>query len=91
MCPGAAMEIKGIKHVAEISPDLAINQERFRFSLRRTDSNHIIYWGHEHSERAAIQMAQMYLSLLDECMTSLKDEAGPSLRHVQLIATQLLS
>ena len=87
------MVIKGIKHVAEISrtTELAMYEERFRYSLRRADSAHVIYWGHEHSEGVAIQMAKMYLSLLDECVTSLKDESGQRQGHVQLITSPSLS
>lgn len=87
------MEIKGIKHIAEISrtTELPTYEERFRYTLRRADSANVIYWGHEHSEDAAIQMARMYLNLLDDCVTSFKDEPGSRRRHVQFLASPTLS
>ena len=59
------MVIKGLKHVAEISRmfDSTTHRERFRYSLRRETSPDILYWGHEHTEEAALEMANMYLNL----------------------------
>jgi hypothetical protein len=80
------MLIKGIKHLAEITRmhDPATREERFRYTLQREGTTHILYWGHEHTEEAAIQMANMYLNLLDDCINSLKP--GPKAQRVQLIA-----
>ena len=81
------MVIKGIKHLAEISSmlDLTTRQERFRYTLQREGSASIIYWGHEHTEEAAMQMANMYLNLLDDCV-ALRDKPGPRAQRVQFIA-----
>jgi hypothetical protein len=81
------MVIKGIKHLAEISRmlDLSTRQERFRYTLQREGSPSIIYWGHEHTEEAAMQMANMYLNLLDDCV-ALRDKSGPRAQRVQFIA-----
>lgn len=83
------MVIKGIKHLAEISrmTDDTNREERFRYTLQREGSAHVIYWGHEHSETAATQMAEMYLRLLDDCVTELKHNPGSRMQHVQLIAS----
>ena len=80
------MVIKGIKHLAEISRMLDLNtrQERFRYTLQREGSANIIYWGHEHTEEAAMQMANMYLNLLDDCV-ALRDRPGPKAQRVQFI------
>ena len=82
------MVIKGLKHFAEINRmfDPTTHRERFRYSLRRESSSDILYWGHEHTEEAAIQMANMYLNLLDDCVTELRRKAGPRAEHVQFIA-----
>jgi hypothetical protein len=82
------MVIKGIKHLAEISRmlDPSSRRERFRYSLHREDSADILYWGHEHTEEAAIQMANMYLNLLDHCVTELKKKPGSDAQHMQFIA-----
>jgi len=81
------MVIKGLKHLAEINRmfDPTTHRERFRYSLRRESSPDILYWGHEHAEEAAIQMANMYLNLLDDCVTELR-KPGPRAQHVQFIA-----
>ena len=81
------MVIKGIKHLAEISRmlDLSTRQERFRYTIQREGSPSIIYWGHEHTEEAAMQMANMYLNLLDDCV-ALRDKPGPRAQRVQFIA-----
>jgi hypothetical protein len=48
----------------------------------------VIYWGHEHTEEAAIQMANMYLNLMDDCVTTL-DKRGPSAQRVHFIAAPM--
>jgi len=82
------MVIKGLKHFAEINRmfDPATQRERFRYSLRRESSPDILYWGHEHTEEAAMEMANMYLNLLDDCVTELRHKPGPRAQHVQFIA-----
>ena len=82
------MIIKGLKHLAEISRmfDLSTRRERFRYCLYREGSADVLYWGHEHTEEAAIQMANMYLNLLDHCVTELKKKPGPRAQHVQFVA-----
>jgi hypothetical protein len=82
------MVIKGVKHLAEISRmlDLTTRDERFRYTIQREGSTHIIYWGHEHTEEAAMQMANMYLNLLDDCELTLRDKLGPRAQRVQFIA-----
>jgi hypothetical protein len=82
------MVIKGLKHLAEIDRmfDPTTRRERFRYSLRRESSPDILYWGHEHTEEAAIEMANMYLNLLDDCVTELRKKAGSRAQHVQFIA-----
>jgi len=82
------MVIKGLKHLAEIGRifDPSTRRERFRYSLHREGSPDVLYWGHEHTEEAAIQMANMYLNLLDHCVTELKKQPGPRAQHVQFIA-----
>jgi hypothetical protein len=66
--------------------DPTTRRERFRYSLRRESSPDILYWGHEHTEEAAIEMANMYLNLLDDCVTELRKKAGSRAQHVQFIA-----
>lgn len=82
------MVIKGLKHLAEINRifDSATRRERFRYSLRRESSPDVLYWGHEHTEEAAVEMANMYLNLLDDCVTELRKKPGQSAQHVQFIA-----
>ncbi len=82
------MVIKGIKHLAEINGmlDPITREERFRYTLQRDGGQSVIYWGHEHTEEAAIQMANMYLNLLDDCVTAM-DKPGPRAERVQFIAT----
>jgi hypothetical protein len=81
------MVIKGVKHLAEINGmlDPITREERFRYTLQQEGSQSVIYWGHEHTEEAAIQMANMYLSLMDDCVTTL-DKRGPRAERVHLIA-----
>jgi hypothetical protein len=83
------MQIKGIEHLAEISrsTELSIYGERFRYSLRRLDSTDVMYWGHEHSEDAAIQMAKMYLKLLDDCLIGTRNQSGSRRSRVQFLAS----
>jgi hypothetical protein len=85
------MVIKGIKHLAEINGmlDPITQEERFRYTLQREGSQNIIYWGHEHTEEAAIQMANMYLNLLDDCVTTLRDKTGPRAQRVQFLAASV--
>ena len=82
------MVIKGLKHLAEINRmlDPTTHRERFRYSLRRESSPDILYWGHEHNEEAAVQMANMYLNLLDECVQEFRRKPGPQAEHMQFIA-----
>ena len=82
------MVIKGVKHLAEISRmfDLTTRHERFRYTLQREGSTHIIYWGHEHTEEAAMQMANMYLNLLDDSEAAFSDKPGPRAQRVQFIS-----
>lgn len=82
------MVIKGIKHLAEINQmfDSSTHRERFRYALKRDGSADILYWGHEHTEEAAMQMANMYLKLLDDCVTELRNRPGPRAQRVQFIA-----
>lgn len=81
------MVIKGIKHLAEINGmlDPITREERFRYTLQRDGGHEVIYWGHEHTEEAAIQMANMYLNLLDDC-TTMNDKPGPKAQRVTFIA-----
>lgn len=83
------MVIKGLKHLAEISRmfDQNTRRERFRYTLRHESSPDILYWGHEHTEEAAIEMANMYLNLLDECVAEMRKKRIPRGEHVQLIST----
>ena len=83
------MVIKGVKHLAEISRmlDLTTRDERFRYTIQREGSTHIIYWGHEHTEEAALEMANMYLNLLDDCVTALRHKPGPRAQHIQFLAS----
>lgn len=82
------MVIKGMQHLAEISrmTDSTSGEERFRYALQREGSDHVIYWGHEHTEEAAVQMANMYLNLLDDCIAVFKYKPGPRAQRVQFIA-----
>lgn len=84
------MVIKGIKHLAEVTrmSDPATGEERFRYALQRDDSPNVMYWGHERNEEAAMQMANMYLNLLDDCVEALKNKSGPRAQRVQFIAAQ---
>lgn len=84
------MVIKGIKHLAEINGmlDPITREERFRYTLQRDGCHDIIYWGHEHTEEAAIQMANMYLNLLDDC-TTMSDKPGPRAQRVTFIAAPM--
>jgi hypothetical protein len=86
--PGVTMVLKGLKHLAEINRmfDPTTQRERFRYSLKREGCSDILYWGHEHTEEAAIEMANMYLNLLDDCVTELRKKAGARAQHVQFIA-----
>ncbi|MBV9071997.1 MAG: hypothetical protein JOZ10_00075 [Acidobacteria bacterium] len=81
------MVIKGIKHLAEINGmlDPITGEERFRYTLQREGSPQVLYWGHEHTEETAIQMANMYLNLLDDCATMIA-KPGPRAQRVQFIA-----
>ena len=83
------MVIKGLKHLAEISRmfDQNTRRERFRYALRHESSPDILYWGHEHTEEAAIEMANMYLNLLDECVAEMRRKRIPRGEHVHLIST----
>ena len=83
------MVIKGIKHLAEINRmlDPTTGRERFRYALQREGSPNILYWGHEHTEEAAMQMANMYLNLVDDCVDALRNKPGPRAQRVQLIAS----
>ena len=83
------MVIKGLKHLAEISRmfDQNTRRERFRYALRHESSPDILYWGHEHTEEAAIEMANMYLNLLDDCVAEMRRKRIPRGDHVQLIAS----
>jgi hypothetical protein len=82
------MVIKGLQHLAEISrmADPTTSEVRFRYTLQREGSDHVIYWGHEHTEEAAVQMANMYLNLLDDCVAVFKHKPGPRAQRVQFIA-----
>ena len=82
------MVIKGMQHFAEISrmTHSTMSEERFRYTLQREGSDHVIYWGHEHTEEAAVQMANMYLNLLDDCVVVFKHKPGPRAQRVQFIA-----
>jgi hypothetical protein len=81
------MVIRGVKHLAEINGmlDPITREERFRYTLQREESHSVIYWGHEHTEEAAIQMANMYLNLLDDCVTAL-DKRSPKAERIHFIA-----
>jgi len=83
------MVIKGVKHLAEISRmfDPTTHRERFRYALRHESSPDILYWGHEHTEEAALEMANMYLNLLDDCVAEMRRKRLPRGEHVQLIAS----
>lgn len=85
------MVIKGIKHLAEINGmlDPITREERFRYTLQRDGSPNIIYWGHEHTEEAAVEMANMYLNLLDDSLTTLRYKRGPAAERVQFIASPM--
>jgi hypothetical protein len=80
------MVIKGQKHLAEVArmKDPLSRQPRFRYTLQREGSSHVIYWGHEPTEEAALQMANMYLTVLDET-ASLKQSDGSKPKRVQYI------
>ena len=82
------MVIKGVKHLAEITSmfDLASGEERFRYELRRENSVKVLYWGHEYTEEAAVEMANMYLNLLDDFVLESKGKLGPRAERVQFIA-----
>ena len=84
------MVIKGIKHLAEINGmlDPITGEERFRYTLQQEGGVHIIYWGHEHTEEAAMQMANMYLNLLDDCTTMI-GKPGPKAERVTFIAAPM--
>ncbi len=64
------MVIKGTAHLAEVVKlqDLKLHDQTFRYSVQREGSGHIIYWGHEASEDAAVQMAKKYLELMDRSL-----------------------
>jgi hypothetical protein len=81
------MVIKGIKHLAEINRMVnpITREERFRYVLQQEGSSNVIYWGHEHTEEAAIQMANMYLNLVDDCVASM-GKRGPRAERVHFIA-----
>jgi hypothetical protein len=81
------MVIKGVKHLAEINGmlDPITREERFRYTLQREGSPNVLYWGHEHTEEAAIQMANMYLNLLDDCV-AMAARRGPKAERIQFIA-----
>ncbi|HWY71600.1 MAG TPA: hypothetical protein VNX88_23235 [Terriglobales bacterium] len=83
------MVIKGVKHLAEISRmfDPTTHRERFRYALRHESSPDVLYWGHEHTEEAALEMANMYLTLLDDCVAEMRSKRVPRGEHVQLIAS----
>ena len=78
------MVIKGLKHFAEINRmfDPATQRERFRYSLRRESSPDILYWGHEHTEEAAMEMANMYLNLM-EMVYAFYNDSGRVTAHDQ--------
>jgi hypothetical protein len=80
------MVIKGEKHLAEVAKmqDPLSRKQRYRYTLQREGSSHVIYWGHEPSEEAALQMANMYLTVLDEAV-SLKHSDGSKPKRVQYI------
>ena len=80
------MVIKGEKHLAEVTKikDRLSRQQRYRYTLQREESSHVIYWGHEPTEEAALQMAKMYLTVLDETV-SLKQSDGSKPKRVQYI------
>ena len=86
------MVIKGVKHLAEIDrmTDPTTGEDRFRYLLKREGSPKLIYWGHEHNEESALQMANMYLNLLDDCIVELKSKRGPKAEHVQFIAAGMM-
>ena len=86
------MVIKGLKHYAEIGRMVDPNSrhERFRYTLQREDSSTVIYWGHEHTEEAAVQMANMYLNLMDHAVITLRDKPGPRAQNVQFVAAPRL-
>jgi hypothetical protein len=90
--PELLMVIKGVKHYAEIGrmTDPNTRQERFRYTLQRQHSSAVLYWGHEHTEEAAVEMANMYLNLMDHCVVSLRDKPGPRAQSVQFIAAPRL-
>ena len=81
------MVIKGVKHLAEIDrmTDPRSGEDRFRYQLKRENSQKLLYWGHEHTEEAALEMANMYLNLLDDCVVELKAKREPRAEHVQFI------
>lgn len=81
------MVIKGQKHLAEVisMKDAFSRQQRYRYTLQREGSSHVIYWGHEPTEDAALQMAKMYLTVLDEAVVSLNQSEGLKPKRVQYI------
>jgi hypothetical protein len=73
------MVIKGVRHLAEVVKlqDLKLRHHTFRYSVQREGSSHIIYWGHEASEDAAIQMAKKYLDLMDQTAEATSTKVRP--------------
>jgi hypothetical protein len=86
------MVIKGVKHMAEVGRmvDPLTREERFRYTLRREGAANVLYWGHEHTEEAAVQMANMYLNLLDDCLLEFRGKPGPRAERVQFIAARAM-
>lgn len=86
------MVIKGVKHLAEIDRmiDPKTGEDRFRYLLKRQGSARLLYWGHERTEEAALQMANMYLNLLDDYALELKTKRGPKAQSVQFISAGMM-
>jgi hypothetical protein len=80
------MVIEGTKHLAEVVKlqDLRVRHNMFRYSVQRQGSSHIIYWGHEASEDAAIQMAKKFLDLLDLSSETTSTKVGPKPQSLDL-------
>jgi hypothetical protein len=84
------MVIKGVKHLAEVTKlqDLKLRHQMFRYSVQREGTGHIIYWGHEASEEAAIQMAKKYLDLMDQSAEAASIKSRPRSEPLGLNPTE---
>lgn len=83
------MIVQGVQHIAEITrvADPVTGRERFHYALLRQASSHIIYRGEEPNEPAAIQMARMYLRILDDSAALLQQSPTSRSRRVRFVAS----